>query len=152
MRLRVSITKAVTSLTMLLGSQHIYAHSYEEAGLRYGIAPDFLEAIAFTESSFREHIESPTNDIGLMGINRSWLPILHKRFGITEADVWQPCMNVHLGAWILSSNYRQYGKNWIAVGAYAAACRKLSKSDCTKARMNYANKVYRNWLKLQKKS
>ena len=87
-----------------------------------------------------------------MGINRSWLPVLHKKFGLTEADVWNPCTNVHIGAWILANSYRQHGKSWEAVGAYNAACTKLKGRACYRARMTYANKVYQNWKRLKTRS
>lgn len=145
--------KAITIITLGIAIHHTsYAHCFSEAGRKYGIDGLLLKAIAVTESSLRHDIESPTNDIGLMGINRSWLPILNRRFGITEKQVWQPCTNVHIGAWILAGNYRQFGKNWNAVGAYAASCRKLKGKHCHQARMAYANRVYRNWLKLKQSS
>lgn len=135
---------------ILLGSSStIWAFCYEQAGKTYRIDPMLLKAIALTESSFRANVESPTQDIGLMGINRSWLPILNKRFGMTERDVWQPCINVHLGAWIIAHNYRQFGKNWHAIGAYSASCRKLKGLACQRARTIYAKKVYANWLRIK---
>lgn len=150
MRFKASISKYVLAGMILALCQFSYGNCYKEAGQRYNIDPEMLRAIAFTESSFRPQIESHTFDIGLMGINRSWLPILKKRFGISEASVWDPCVNVHIGAWILANNYRQYGKNWNAVGAYNATCRRLKGAACQKARSTYANKVYRNWLMLRK--
>ncbi len=121
---------------------------FNEAGKRYGISPNLLKAVAITESSLRADIESPTNDIGLMGINRSWLPKLQKEFGITEQDVWNPCMNVHIGAWILAHGFKQHGRNWKAVGAYNAACTRLKGEACTEARNRYSRKIWQNWQKL----
>jgi soluble lytic murein transglycosylase-like protein len=125
---------------------------FKEAGDRYKIEPDLLRAIAQTESSMRPMIESPTQDIGLMGINRSWLPILRKRFGISEADVWNPCMNVMIGAWILASNFAQHGKNWNAIGAYNAVCSKLKGAACYERRQKYSLKVWQTWRSYQNKS
>lgn len=67
----------------------------------------------------------PTNangsyDIGCMGINSSWLPLLQKKFGITERDLYNHCTNINVGAWVYAKNVRQYGDNWRAVGAYNA--------------------------------
>lgn len=123
---------------------------FKEAGDRYKIEPDLLRAIAQTESSMRPMIESPTQDIGLMGINRSWLPILLKRFGLKEVDVWNPCTNVMIGAWILASNFAQKGRNWNAVGMYNAACKKLDRNECSRVRNNYSQKVWANWKNHQK--
>lgn len=150
MRFKASISQYVLAAALLIASQLSYGHCYKEAGKRYNIDPEMLRAIAYTESSFRPNIESHTSDIGLMGINRSWLPVLASKYGISEAEVWAPCINVHVGAWILANNYRQHGKNWNAVGAYNAACRKLKGTECQRARSVYANKVYQNWLMLRK--
>jgi soluble lytic murein transglycosylase-like protein len=56
-------------------------------------------------------------DVGLMQINSSWLPML-KRFGITEKDLYEPCISIEVGAWILAHNIRSHGYTWAAVGAY----------------------------------
>lgn len=149
MRLRDFISKGVIAIILLNTCSTAWGFCYAQAGNKYQIDPTLLKAIALTESSFRANVESPTQDIGLMGINRSWLPILHKRFGMTERDVWQPCINVHLGAWIIAHNYRQFGKNWTAIGAYAASCTKLKGLNCQRARQVYARKVYANWLKIK---
>lgn len=152
MRLRAILLQFVVPGVLVLASTRADAFCYREAGNKYGIDPDMLESIALTESSFRPNIESHTADIGLMGINRSWLPVLHKKFGLSEADVWNPCTNVHIGAWILANSYRQHGKSWEAVGAYNAACTKLKGRACYRARMTYANKVYQNWKRLKTRS
>ncbi len=148
MRLRASLFTVI----VLIAAGNAKAMCFKEAGERYGINPYLLKAIAYTESSLRPNIESPTKDIGLMGINRSWLPIFSRKFGITESDVWNPCMNVNLGAWVLASNMRVYGNTWTAVGAYSAACSRLKGDKCDQARLTYANKVYKNWLWLQNNS
>jgi soluble lytic murein transglycosylase-like protein len=122
-----------------------FGFCFKEAGQRYGIDAGLLKAIAQTESSMRQWIESPTSDIGLMGINRSWLPVLRKRFGLTERDVWQPCTNVMVGAWILANEFSRKGRNWNAVGAYNAACKKLQGANCMKVRQQYSQKVWNNW-------
>ena len=136
----------VSLLIGLISASHGYC--IKEASERYGVNANLLQAIAMTESSMRPNIESHTQDIGLMGINRSWLPKLKKEFGLTEKDVWDPCMNVHIGAWILAHNFNRYGKNWQAIGAYNAACTKRKGHDCVNTRNRYSNKVWKNWQKL----
>ena len=123
------------------------AFCFEEASERYGINAHLLRAIAQTESAMKPNIESRTNDIGLMGINRSWLPKLQREFGLTEKDVWEPCINVHVGAWILAHSFHQYGRNWNAIGAYNASCTKLKGLACTQARQKYSRTVWKNWQK-----
>ena len=140
------INKIFFLTAVLLIQKSAFAFCFKEAGQKYGIDPNLLKAIAQVESSMRPRIESPTNDIGLMGINRSWLPILNKRFGMTEAQVWDPCGNVMVGAWILAHNFKQFGSNWNAIGAYNAACTRLAGVSCARVRQNYSMKVYQAWM------
>jgi soluble lytic murein transglycosylase-like protein len=102
------------------------ARCFEEASARFGHAnPNVLRALAQQESSGKCTRRHPVNqdgsyDIGCMGINSSWLPKLQKQFGITEQDLYDPCTNVHVGAWIHAKNVRQFGDNWRAIGAFNA--------------------------------
>jgi soluble lytic murein transglycosylase-like protein len=130
---------------------HAEAYCFVEAGQRYGVDPVLLQAIAKVESSgkwdamnrnHQKHTHSV--DIGLMQINSRWLqrePLLS--LGYTEAHLLNPCTNVMVGAWVLAGNFRTYGINWDAVGAYNASCTALDKAHCTRARNVYAWKVYK---------
>lgn len=131
------------ALFSLFFSIQAKAFCYQEAGLRYGIDPVLLRAIAKVESSENpkaiNHNASST-DYGLMQINSSWLPKL-KAFGIEKEDLWDPCISTHIGAWILSHNVQTHGRSWKAIGAYNA--RSPHKQ------MIYANKVYRTLKKMR---
>jgi soluble lytic murein transglycosylase-like protein len=104
----------------------VAAKCFEEASTRFGHKnPKVLRAMTAQESSGRCPQRHPANangsyDIGCMGINSSWLPTLQNKFGITERDLYDPCTNIHVGAWIYAKNVRQFGDNWRAVGAYNA--------------------------------
>lgn len=96
-----------------------------EAARIYEHDPDLLRAIAETESSLRPHVighlaKNGSFDIGLMQINSSWLPFLKKR-GIAVSDLFDPCVNARVGAFVLWDNQKRLGKTWKAVGAYNAA-------------------------------
>ncbi|MPQ55141.1 lytic transglycosylase domain-containing protein [Duganella sp. FT27W] len=123
-------------------AKEIPRQCFDDAGKRFNLPrPDILRALAQQESSSaciaRHSVNSNgTYDIGCMGINSSWLPMLHRQFGITEQDLLEPCTNVHVGAWIFAKNVRRFGDTWQAVGAYNAA----SESK----RMEYAWKIYRH--------
>lgn len=112
---------------------------WNEAAQRYGVNPQLLYAIAKTESGLNPRAlhRNPDGsyDIGLMQINSRWIPTLH-RYGISEAQLFEPCTSIHVGAWILAQNMRRLGNTWNAVGAYNA--------KTPAQRLQYAIKVYRN--------
>lgn len=128
--------------------QHSHAFCFDEAARRQKIDPALLYAIARAESSLRadavnrSHFTSTkTVDIGLMQINSGWLPKL-SRFGISERDLYDPCTNVHVGAWILGQTMDRHGNTWTAVGAYNTACTQLKGKACDESRARYVWRVY----------
>ena len=116
------------------------AHAcWEEAARRYGIDVRLLYAIAKTESGVNPRaINRNANgsyDVGLMQINSSWFPLL-RRYGIDEQQLFDGCVSLHVGSWILAQNARRLGNAWDAVGAY--------NSPKPQRRLAYALKVYKN--------
>ena len=107
----------------LLFSLSSHAHCFEQAGARYGIAPVLLEAISTVESGgnpqARNLNRDGSEDLGHMQINSRWLGILAS-YGIDRQKLLDPCLNTHVGAWILAQNIRRHGYGWEAVGAYNA--------------------------------
>ena len=99
------------------------ASCFEQAGARYGIAPSLLKAISLVESSSnpaaRNRNRDGSEDIGHMQINSRWMGVL-AFYGIGRAQLLDPCINTHVGAWILAQNIRRLGYGWEAVGAYNA--------------------------------
>lgn len=137
--------KKVTLLPLLIISQSVSAFCFDEAGRYYNVDPKLLEAIATVESSlnpsaYNENKNSDgkilSRDFGLMQINSSWFDKLSD-FNVNEQNVYEPCFNVSLGAWVLSANFASHGYNWNSVGAYNAGFSKRTED----ARKIYIQKV-----------
>ncbi len=99
------------------------AQCFEWASARFGMSAHLLYAIALQESGLNPRaVNRNTNgsqDIGLMQINSSWGPTL-LRYGIRPTDLWDPCTNIFVGAWILGDNIVRMGPTVAALGAYNA--------------------------------
>jgi soluble lytic murein transglycosylase-like protein len=123
---------------------------WEQAAQRYGVPANLLHAMAKVESGLNpralnlsHRARSGTIDLGLMQINSGNFKAL-ARLGIRERDLYDPCTNIHVGAWILAQKVARHGMSWEAVGAYNAACSQLKGADCVRARSQYAWRVYRS--------
>ena len=98
---------------------------WQDAAEKYSVPVELLYSVARVETNNRASITSKPNnngtyDIGLMQINSAHLPMLRK-YGITkEILLREPCVNLHIGAWIMSMSIARYGYNWRGVGAYNA--------------------------------
>ena len=112
------------------------AACFEEAASRYQVPSVLLKAISRVESAGNPHAlnrnKDGSFDIGHMQINSRWLPKL-SHFGIAPDQLWDPCTNTHVGAWILAQAVQRIGYSWTAVGAYNAGSQE--KRD------RYARKV-----------
>ena len=141
------------TLTLLLLPSLTHAFCFEQAGQKYNVDPDLLKAIATQESSLNpnatndnknKHGVVVSRDYGLMQFNSSWFKQLAK-FQVNKDTVMEPCFNVHLGAWVLASNFFTHGYNWNSVGAYNAGF-KASKQ---KLRDEYVTKIKQHYLKIK---
>jgi len=137
-------------LAVVSGLPALATPCWDTAAQRYGVAPELLYAIARTESNLNPKAVNRTHekrtgsyDIGLMQINSRHLPKL-AGFGIREADLYDACINLQVGAWLMADSFSRHGVSWNAVGAYNAACSQLKGDACTQARTTYAWKVYRH--------
>lgn len=108
------------------------------AAQKYRLSFPLLRAMAEQESGFDPAARGRPNangstDHGLLQINDGWLPTL-ARFDIRLQDLYRPCVNAEVAAWILAENIRRFGLTWNAVGAYNA--------QSTDKRKTYANAIY----------
>lgn len=140
-------------LCAVLFSKGAMAFCYADAGRTYQINPLLLIAISQVESGLnpkaininRKGTKYQTEDIGLMQINSTWLPMLNSKWNISRQKLLEdPCQNVYVGAYILAMNINKNGVNWTSIGAYNAGFKGGNES----ARVKYAKKVYDVYLKL----
>ena len=122
---------------LLVGAQRTLA-CFEAAERKFMIPKELLMGIAEQESSFNPQAvgvnTNGTRDYGLMQINSSWIPKLSK-YGVDSKSLFDPCISIDVGAWILSDNIKRHGKSWKAIAKYNAA------SNMVKGHA-YAVKVY----------
>ena len=136
-----AMNRILVAAHFLLFSLSSHAHCFEQAGARYGIAPVLLEAISTVESGgnpqARNLNRDGSEDLGHMQINSRWLRMLAS-YGIDRQKLLDPCLNTHVGAWILAQNIRRHGYGWEAVGAYNARspAKRNAYSHRVAARLN----------------
>lgn len=141
-------------VTPAAASPYPHFDCFEQASQRYNIDVNLLLAIGRVESEFSmdatNHNTNGTTDYGVMMINSHWETTL-REMGIDWNEVTtSECLNIHIGAWVLASNFARVGVNWYAVGAYNAG---FGKSERTrKNRLRYASKVYRALVGIQEES
>jgi len=146
MNTRTSIALVLAAFAACTGKAQTFSdRCWVEASQMYSVPASLLMAIAHTESSFnpvaKNRNSNGTEDIGIMQINSSWLPVL-KQYGISEKTLLNACTNIKVGAWILANNAKKFGWNWNAIGAYNAGCKNLTKEECEHRRGKYAWKVH----------
>jgi soluble lytic murein transglycosylase-like protein len=140
---------AIMTLALSVSTSGNVAACWDAAAQVYGVDPWLLYGIAKVESSLDPHAlnlshlqRTGSYDIGLMQINSRNLPTLAVA-GIAPEHLWDSCTSIHVGARILREKIDRHGDNWEAVGAYNASCTRLKGAACSKARRDYAWKVYR---------
>ena len=120
------------------------ASCFAEAAERQGVDPCLLEALAYVESSMKPRaIREPytagntdgSTDYCLMQINDVELRALGMRPSQLLDD---PCLCVHVGAWVLAKKIKSFGRTWRAVGAYNASTPSKQAIYVAKVQKRYA--------------
>lgn len=143
-------SKCILAIIACAWAGQALAKCYEEAGMKYGINPQLLRAIAVTESDENPLAVSPPNkdgsrDFSMMQINPFWYPKL-AHYGVRKEDLKDPCQSVHAAAWILAQEIERFGNSWRAVGAYNAGPGKGKDA----IRSVYVQKVWKNFNRLDR--
>lgn len=138
------ITAALVTLSM---------SCWEDAADRYQLPVELIQAMASVESSMNPnavaHADNGTYSIGLMQINSSWFEQLED-MGISEPMLYDACVSIHVGSWILAQEVQRYGYTWEAIGAYyAGAYSDDSKHWKIKHYREYADKVLGRWADMR---
>lgn len=146
------VRQLIVLMLLLVAATHASAHCWQQAGTRYNIDPQLLQAIAQVESGLNTQARNinvdGSYDVGLMQINSRHFARLAS-FGITEKRlIDEPCTSVMVGAWILAEFVQRVGYNWNAIGAYNAGTAPKRQA----ARNRYIKKVARQYRHAQKKS
>ena len=141
--------KLLALLLLVFVCSHASAFCFKEAADRYKVDEHLLRAIAKTENAAINPDLVVRKDgwefMGLMMVSSIWLPEL-KKFGIDRQRLLEPCVNVNVGAWVLSDAINKYGLTWKAVGAYNTG----KYSEDVAAQRRYITKVWKN-LNLEKR-
>lgn len=123
---------------------------WDEASKVYGVDPWLIFAYAKTESSFKpwatnENKGSSTIDRGLMQINSIWLPTLAK-YNIKTEHLFDSCVSIFVGTWIIRQNINRYGYNYHGLVAYNVGNPFNPRTEG--AARNYYRKLNENYVAL----
>ena len=103
------------------------AACFEEAASRYQVPSVLLKAISRVESAGNPNAlnrnKDGSFDIGHMQINSRWLPKL-SHFGISRDQLWDPCTNTLVGAWISGA---ERSSNWLLLESRWSLQRGISR-------------------------
>lgn len=138
-----AVVLACTTSHTLATPYESYHSCFESAAEQQQIPLELLVAVAEERMASSPQATMNNKDgsrsYGLMRINSRWLQKL-KTYGISQRDLHDPCVNIHVGAWVFAQHIAQEGWTWRGIGAYYA------KSD--RLRLYFAKKVIQRWKTL----
>lgn len=150
-KILIAIFLCLFSTEVLSASEHMYNSYFVKYGKKYNIPPELLWGIAKTESDFQPMaINVNTNgsfDIGIMQINSSHKQWLETQ-NISLEDLYDPKINIAVGAKILSNCIKKFGFTYQGLNCYNSG---FNKVDINKYNVRVINNIKSNRLALQKK-
>ncbi len=112
-----------------------------QAEVRYSVPANLIRGVLHAEGAgpgVAARNANGSEDLGWMQINTLWLPKL-ARYGITrDSLLYDPCINVGVGAWILQRYYLRFRDWTAAIRAYNAGPDRSGGYD-------YARRVILRW-------
>jgi soluble lytic murein transglycosylase-like protein len=137
-----------------LSTVNSYAFCFKEAGVKYGINPDILEAVAHIESNLNPNANNVniyksgfSVDRGLMQVNDVWMPEL-RQYGFNEVNIYEPCSNVMSGAYILAKCIQVFGYTWESVGCYHVGSKNSKERKERRDKyIGWVSRIYKKKLK-----
>jgi soluble lytic murein transglycosylase-like protein len=148
MKLFITLIFTLFSTSSFAGINNKYC--FDDAAQKSGVNKDLLVAIAMVESGFNSRAinqnKNGTKDIGVMQINSIHFPLLQDA-NINQKDLFNACVNIHVGALILKKCIEKYGGTWNAIGAYNAGGSKTP--NAIRLRRIYAAKVWAKYKKIK---
>lgn len=142
------IKKIATLLLMVLATLSAQENPFVNAGERYGVDPWLLYSIAKVESELKPSAlnknRNGTYDLGIMQINTIHRKTLEK-YGISQESLWNPQININVGAWVLAGCIQRNGYTTKALdcyngdktGRYSKKVMKMLKKETQRYAQNY---------------
>lgn len=136
--------KNVAAFLMMVVSLFAEENLFEKAGAYHHIDPRLLWSVAKIESKHNplavNKNSNGTIDIGIMQINSVHLPKL-AQFGVTQESLFDPEVNIYIGAWILKGCVKKHGYSKDAITCYNGRIKDNP----------YADKVIQAYYEAEKK-
>lgn len=119
-----TVLAALAGITVMGMASPLQASAMEEkeaeelsvqAGQEYGICPEFLQAVAWMESRYREDAESDGCS-GLMQISERWHRDRMDRLGVS--DLYDPAGNMRVAADYMAELFERYGDPGMVLMVY----------------------------------
>ncbi|MEZ8292798.1 lytic transglycosylase domain-containing protein [Vibrio splendidus] len=116
------------------------------ASKHYGVSPLVMKSLTIVEGGkvgTTSLNSNKTYDLGIMQINTIHLPAIANKFpGVTWREVtYSPCINIGIGAWLLSKRMSETTDFWSGVGNYHSKTPKYRDRYLKKVKAAYANLI-----------
>jgi hypothetical protein len=144
----LALLLTILQCTVARAEQYPFSGCFDLASRRHNIDLSLLLAVASVESGWNPDARSPANAHGLMQIR--W-PVTARHLGTKRvAELYNPCLNIDLGAQYLRELLDHYDQDThLALAAYNYGPTRIkSQSDIPDSVQGYVNLVNRERVKI----